>query len=234
VTKRLNAIDLPAHLDALGADFPEPALVICLDAECSNYDQLWCTTSLRGVAAGTLLFDRRINVGGDERFYVSPERRFYAGGASTVRGYGQNELGPVVRVIQDTTGGVPLDTVTSASGGTDLLMANVELRVRLPGFGGRVQGALFVDAGQVFDRKDDVPNDPGLRFTPGIGVRFATGVGPIRLDLGYNGYRPREGPLYVEQPNGDLNPAVPPTFAPERASSFVSRLRLHFSVGQAF
>jgi acetylornithine deacetylase/succinyl-diaminopimelate desuccinylase-like protein len=49
-----GSVDLPAHLDALGSGFSEPALVICLDAESSNYEQLWCTTSLRGVAAGTL------------------------------------------------------------------------------------------------------------------------------------------------------------------------------------
>lgn len=49
-----GSVDLPAHLAALGADFPEPALVICLDAECANYDQLWCTTSLRGLVSGTL------------------------------------------------------------------------------------------------------------------------------------------------------------------------------------
>ena len=49
-----GSIDLPAHLKALGPRIPEPALVICLDAECGNYSQLWCTTSLRGVAGGTL------------------------------------------------------------------------------------------------------------------------------------------------------------------------------------
>ncbi len=49
-----GSIDLPAHLAALGADFPAPALVICLDAECANYEQLWCTTSLRGLVGGTL------------------------------------------------------------------------------------------------------------------------------------------------------------------------------------
>src|SRR6202007_2921713 len=46
--------DLPAHLAALGAAIPEPSLVVCLDAECGNYDQVWCTTSLRGNLVGTL------------------------------------------------------------------------------------------------------------------------------------------------------------------------------------
>src|SRR5215469_312080 len=46
--------DLPAHLAALGAAIPEPSLVVCLDAECGNYDQVWCTTSLRGNLIGTL------------------------------------------------------------------------------------------------------------------------------------------------------------------------------------
>jgi acetylornithine deacetylase/succinyl-diaminopimelate desuccinylase-like protein len=46
--------DLPAHLATLGNDFPEPSLVVCLDAECGNYEQVWCTTSLRGNLVGTL------------------------------------------------------------------------------------------------------------------------------------------------------------------------------------
>jgi acetylornithine deacetylase/succinyl-diaminopimelate desuccinylase-like protein len=46
--------DLPAHLAALGSAIPEPSLVVCLDAECGNYDQVWCTTSLRGNLIGTL------------------------------------------------------------------------------------------------------------------------------------------------------------------------------------
>ena len=49
-----GSVDLPAHLEALGARLAEPSLVICLDAECGNYSQLWCTTSLRGVVSGTL------------------------------------------------------------------------------------------------------------------------------------------------------------------------------------
>jgi len=184
------------------------------------------------VGAGTLLDFERVSIGGEERFYVPPEHRFYGGGANSIRGFGQNELGPVVRVIEADSSGSVVDTLPSASGGTDLVLANVEWRSPLPGFGGRVQWSVFLDVGQVFDRKDDVAQDPGLRFTPGVGLRFITGVGPIRLDVGYNGYAPRAGPLYEAQ-GGDLV-LVNPSFAPPRSGSVLDRLRLHFSVGQAF
>src|SRR5579871_863681 len=49
-----GSVDLPAHLAALGPQLGEPSLVVCLDAECGNYEQVWCTTSLRGNLTGTL------------------------------------------------------------------------------------------------------------------------------------------------------------------------------------
>ncbi len=49
-----GSVDLPAHLHALGNALGDPSLVVCLDAECGNYQQLWCTTSLRGNLVGTL------------------------------------------------------------------------------------------------------------------------------------------------------------------------------------
>jgi acetylornithine deacetylase/succinyl-diaminopimelate desuccinylase-like protein len=49
--------DLPAYIDALADRIGEPSLVVCLDAECGNYDQFWCTTSLRGNLVGTLRVD---------------------------------------------------------------------------------------------------------------------------------------------------------------------------------
>jgi acetylornithine deacetylase/succinyl-diaminopimelate desuccinylase-like protein len=49
-----GSIHLPAHLDALGTCLGEPSLVVCLDAECGNYAQLWSTTSLRGYLDGQL------------------------------------------------------------------------------------------------------------------------------------------------------------------------------------
>jgi acetylornithine deacetylase/succinyl-diaminopimelate desuccinylase-like protein len=46
--------DLPAYIDHLAARIGTPSLVVCLDSGCGNYEQLWCTTSLRGLLTGTL------------------------------------------------------------------------------------------------------------------------------------------------------------------------------------
>jgi acetylornithine deacetylase/succinyl-diaminopimelate desuccinylase-like protein len=46
--------DLPAHVEALADRIGEPGLVVCLDSGCVDYDRLWVTTSLRGLAAGVL------------------------------------------------------------------------------------------------------------------------------------------------------------------------------------
>lgn len=49
-----GSFDLPYYIDHLEHRLGEPSLVVCLDAECGNYDQLWCTTSLRGNLTGNL------------------------------------------------------------------------------------------------------------------------------------------------------------------------------------
>lgn len=49
-----GSFDLPFYIDALEERIGQPSLVICLDSGCGNYDQLWLTTSLRGLAGGTL------------------------------------------------------------------------------------------------------------------------------------------------------------------------------------
>jgi acetylornithine deacetylase/succinyl-diaminopimelate desuccinylase-like protein len=53
-----GSYDLPYYVDHLAARIGKPSLVVCLDSGCGNYDQLWCTTSLRGLAGGNL----RVNV----------------------------------------------------------------------------------------------------------------------------------------------------------------------------
>jgi acetylornithine deacetylase/succinyl-diaminopimelate desuccinylase-like protein len=49
-----GSYDLPYYVDHLAARIGKPSLVVCLDSGCGNYDQLWCTTSLRGLAGGNL------------------------------------------------------------------------------------------------------------------------------------------------------------------------------------
>ena len=52
-----GSFDLPYYIDLLEDRIGSPSLVVCLDAECGNYDQLWCTTSLRGNLTGQLRAD---------------------------------------------------------------------------------------------------------------------------------------------------------------------------------
>jgi acetylornithine deacetylase/succinyl-diaminopimelate desuccinylase-like protein len=52
-----GSYDLPYYVDQLAGRIGTPSLVVCLDAECGNFDQLWCTTSLRGNLVGTLTIE---------------------------------------------------------------------------------------------------------------------------------------------------------------------------------
>ena len=52
-----GSFDLPYYIDLLEDRIGSPDLVVCLDAECGNYEQLWCTTSLRGNLTGSLRVD---------------------------------------------------------------------------------------------------------------------------------------------------------------------------------
>jgi acetylornithine deacetylase/succinyl-diaminopimelate desuccinylase-like protein len=52
-----GSYDLPAYIEALAPRIGKPSLVVCLDSGCANYEQLWLTTSLRGLIAGNLRVD---------------------------------------------------------------------------------------------------------------------------------------------------------------------------------
>ena len=53
-----GSYDLPVYIDHLAERIGKPSLVVCLDSGCGNYDQLWCTTSLRGLVGGNLKVER--------------------------------------------------------------------------------------------------------------------------------------------------------------------------------
>ncbi|HET9269279.1 MAG TPA: POTRA domain-containing protein [Vicinamibacterales bacterium] len=97
--------------------------------------------------------------------------RFFAGGDTTVRGFALDRLGDD-STISDT--GFP-------TGGNGVVVLNAELRVAVTR---RIQAAGFMDSGNVWARASDIDLSE-LRAAPGFGIRIATPVGPIRLDLGF-------------------------------------------------
>jgi outer membrane protein insertion porin family len=116
-----------------------------------------------------------------------PER-FFAGGGTSIRGFGFNQAGP-----RDPVTGFPV-------GGQALLIFNQELRfpLRLPKIGSKLGGAIFYDVGNVFSSVETITlhsapsiasQESGqlsyLSHTVGFGFRYNTPVGPVRVDLSY-------------------------------------------------
>jgi outer membrane protein insertion porin family len=104
--------------------------------------------------------------------------RFFAGGDTTVRGFGLDQLGTPETLDSD---GFPL-------GGNAVVVLNAELRIPV---WGDLGAATFVDAGNVFRRTGDLDLTE-LRPTAGVGVRYRSPIGPLRLDVGFKLDRLRE------------------------------------------
>jgi outer membrane protein assembly complex protein YaeT len=171
--------------------------------------------------------------------YVPPEERFYAGGPTTVRGFGRNEMGPRVYVADSaaladapTAADTSRALRTSATGSNAIALANLELRVPSPIWSSRLRLAAFVDAGELWYQTDGGLLPAGFVWTPGVGVRIATPLGPMRLDVAYSRYGRPAGPLYVI--GGETLSRVADYRGDPAPRSFARRLQLHFSVGQAF
>ncbi|HSK18014.1 MAG TPA: BamA/TamA family outer membrane protein [Longimicrobiales bacterium] len=206
--------------------------------ELSNYREV----RPRWVAAFSLRlgnFFRTATVNPEGNF-LPPEERFYAGGASSVRGYPRNELGPGIYVtdsdvlIADGDGNLRPERPARfvPTGGTSLAVTSAELRLPSPVLPRMLRLALFIDAGAVGTGSlwDLGPDE--WKVTPGAGVRLQTPVGPVRIDLGINPYDPVTAPLLVIDPEtGGLRRIG--VFTPRRGNIF-SRMQLHLGVGHAF
>jgi outer membrane protein insertion porin family/translocation and assembly module TamA len=152
---------------------------------------------------------------------LPPQERLYAGGANSVRGFQQNELGPIVYLWTslDTTQFKPdtnfvnrtisyiakpgaTSSRRSPGGGNSLFVVNTEVRIRDPFFPQLLEYVPFIDAGQVWTREPGTKqlNTQRAEITPGLGIRVFTPVGPIQLNAGYNPGKPRPGPAYFAAP----------------------------------
>jgi len=185
------------------------------------------------------LVPARISLAGDTTQFVPPEQRFYAGGPNSVRGYPANELGPRVYVITEpdsftVTNGdtVYQDARAVPIGGNSIFVANAEIRVPAPLWPDRLRLAAFVDVGQVYLRQNEIFTFHRMRVTPGVGVRFTTPLGPVRVDVAYNGYDKESGKLKLLS-NSQLTD-YRPSYQEKRSASFWRRLELQFAIGQVF
>jgi outer membrane protein assembly factor BamA len=191
---------------------------------------------------------------------LHPRKRFYAGGSHSVRGFGENQLGPRVLTI-------PLVSLQShdslnlaCKSGTDVTQCNPNLATlkdrdfdprplggnfvaegsvegRFPLWRDLI-GAVFVDAGIV--RQKTNPTLPRQRaaITPGFGVRYHSPVGPIRADIGMNPGSVESLPVVTENiVNGQKTLVTLQqhrTYSPTKGGGILNRIVLHLSIGEAF
>jgi outer membrane protein assembly complex protein YaeT len=139
---------------------------------------------------------RSIVAVGDSDTNVPFAKKYFLGGATSIRGWGTYEVSPLSE-------GLPI-------GGDSLVEGSAELRAVLHG---NIGGVAFLDTGNVWPGAWGVNLDD-LRYAIGSGLRYATPIGPIRFDFGYQ-LNPIPGLLV----NGVLQ---------------TRQWRMHFSIGEAF
>jgi outer membrane protein insertion porin family len=138
---------------------------------------------------GSLVFANSIRLGLAAPFAgsnVPTSQRFFAGGGTTLRGFPTDEAGPVryVPFCQGTsTTNCPL--IPIPVGGNQLFILNSELRYPLPLIS-NLGGVIFYDGGNVYRRINFPEFVNNYSNTVGIGLRYNTPIGPLRIDLGHN------------------------------------------------
>ncbi len=195
---------------------------------------------------------------------LHPRTRYYAGGARSVRGYGENQLGPRILTIDpdvlmrgEDGAGCAAGSIVDGScdpgpvsssefeprplGGNQVFEGNIEYRMRL---WGPLTGVLFLDGAVVGDRDLNIPTGGRSSVTPGFGFRYLSPVGPVRIDLGIRPTLREELPVVTTIPGEDGRPQLvqlrtTKSYDPlEDSSGFfgqvLSRLQLHLSIGEAF
>lgn len=167
--------------------------------------------------SNSLTFAARINTGAifyDQARQLPSNIRLFTGGTNSVRGWNRQNLGPS-RASFDEDGEfesfVPV-------GGRALFSFNIELRQQLTGVIPNLGLAAFLDGGQVWQDLDRLDERP-VQYGAGGGIRYQSPIGPVRVDVGYK----------LNPTEEDLN-----IYEGRDYGSALSRIGIHFSIGQAF
>jgi len=218
---------------------------------------------VRALSSTRLATNAGIDVSGD---ILHPRTRLYAGGARSVRGVGENQLGPRVLTIPptklqhicpeltglsvvdcdlsrpDSTGNhlADRDFVPRPLGGRALLEGSLEFRFPV---WRNLFGATFLDGALLGQGSIETAAKGAGALTPGVGIRYLSPVGPIRVDLGLNPSRADDLPVVtqVTGPDGQLHIVqlkddwkYNPTKGASGITGMMRRLTLHLSIGEAY
>jgi outer membrane protein insertion porin family len=138
----------------------------------------------------SIVFANSIRLGFAKAFagsFVPTSQLYFSGGGTSLRGFPINEAGPqrlvpFCNVLKTQTGCV---NVTVPVGGRQLLILNSEVRFPL-GIAKALGGVVFYDGGNVYSAINFHSLVSNYTNTVGIGLRYSTPIGPIRIDLGHN------------------------------------------------
>lgn len=154
---RLTGFLAPELSQSLG----EETYYLRAQADASYYQSLGST-----VLAGRF---RAATIQGAQPFEIAPSRRLYAGGGGSVRGYGFQGIGP-------------RNDFGEPTGGGSLVEIGLEARIQTGLLDGAVEVVPFFDAGSV--ALGSTPDFRFIQYGAGLGVRYKTSFGPIRVDVG--------------------------------------------------
>jgi outer membrane protein assembly factor BamA len=191
---------------------------------------------------------------------LHPRKRFYAGGSHSVRGFGENQLGPRVLTVPIGVLQAHDSTNLACTSGTDVttcnpnaanmlnrdfeprplggnFVAEASIEARFPVWQ-QLYGAVFVDGGIVRQSTNaDLPKSTSA-ITPGFGVRYKSPVGPIRADIGINPGGSQSLPVVTENIVNGKRTLVTlkqrRDYAPFSGGGILNRMVIHLSIGEAF
>ena len=138
----------------------------------STYARIQGDASVYVPTGKTLVLAGRVRLGtipGAPLEDIAPSRRFYAGGGGSIRGYGYELVGP-------------RNALGQPEGARSLYEFSLEARVHTGLFGGALSLVPFLDAGGA--DTGTAPSFKAPQYGAGIGLRYQTGFGPIRVDVG--------------------------------------------------